>query len=190
MDQTLNKARQEIQEALRATLSRNPLILDTETTGLKGELCDIAIIDMDGNILLDTLVRPIAQIQAGATAVHGISDKDVETAPTFAQALHQIQVIKGRVVICYNVEFDRRVIRESAKKWRIEEAEYAPENWTCAMEMYARWWGDFSQYHRSYKWQKLTTAMEQQKIDVAGMQAHRALADAEMTRRLVLKLVA
>jgi DNA polymerase III epsilon subunit-like protein len=35
------------------------VILDTETTGLyDAEICEISVIDREGNVLLDTLVKP------------------------------------------------------------------------------------------------------------------------------------
>nr|MBF4253647.1 3'-5' exonuclease [Vibrio anguillarum] len=37
----------------------------------------------------------------------------------------------------------------------------------------------------SYRWQSLTNACKQQGVDVSDLSAHRALADCEMTRRLI-----
>jgi hypothetical protein len=57
------------------------VILDTETTDLHGSICEIAVIDAcTGKTLLDTLVDPGVPIEAGAFAVHGITESEV-TAP-------------------------------------------------------------------------------------------------------------
>jgi hypothetical protein len=49
--------------------------LGTETTGIDGdaEVIEIAIIDIRGYVLLDTLIRPQGDIPAEATAIHGIN---------------------------------------------------------------------------------------------------------------------
>jgi DNA polymerase-3 subunit epsilon len=43
-------------EQARLIMQQNPLILDTETTGLgrDAEICEIAVIDARGRILVDT----------------------------------------------------------------------------------------------------------------------------------------
>src|SRR5690348_17099395 len=59
-------------------------VLDTETTGLVdgSYICDIAVI-AKGTTLLNTLVNPGIHIPEGASAIHGIYDRDVKDAPTF-----------------------------------------------------------------------------------------------------------
>lgn len=54
----------------------SPLFLDTETTGLSDhhEVCDIAIVDLAGAVLLNSLVKPVKQmIERQASEIHGIS---------------------------------------------------------------------------------------------------------------------
>ena len=68
----------------------NCAILDTETTGLydDAEIVEISIIDENGGVLLDTLVKPLKPIPAEATAIHGITNEMVATAPTWV-AIHE-----------------------------------------------------------------------------------------------------
>ena len=54
----------------------------------------------------------------------------------------------------------------------------------CIMELYAQYWGDWSQWHGNYKWQSLGAAAAQCGL-LWPMGAHRALADAEMCRRVL-----
>src|SRR5690606_33823093 len=57
---------------------KNVVILDTETTGLyDAEIVEIAVIDLGGNILMNTLVRPKNPIPAEVTAIHGINNEMV-----------------------------------------------------------------------------------------------------------------
>ncbi len=55
----------------------------------------------------------------------------------------------------------------------------------CAMLWYAEFFGVWNEHHEDYKWQSLSNACAQQNVDVSDLTAHRALADCEMTRRLI-----
>ena len=152
------------------------VILDTETTGLDDEaqIVEIAIIDTLGNVLLDTLVKPVGPIPAAATAIHGITDEMVAEAHTFAQLLPRIEaIIATRMVVIYNAAYDIRLLVQSARLWNIEPP--AAMDYHCAMEAYAAWFGDWSSYHRSYKWQPLNGG-------------HRALGDCRATLELIRQM--
>ena len=62
------------------------VFLDLETTGLDpraDEIVEIGILDEDGQVLLDTLVRPVRHRSwPGAQRVDGIAPADVQDAPT------------------------------------------------------------------------------------------------------------
>src|SRR5687768_16062348 len=59
------------------------VFLDTETTGLgrDAEAVEVAVVGVDGSIVLDTLVRPAQPIPPEASAIHGILDVHVDAAP-------------------------------------------------------------------------------------------------------------
>ncbi len=44
-------------------------------------MCEVAVIDTDGTLLLNTLVDPGVPITVTAGAVHGITDQDLVGAP-------------------------------------------------------------------------------------------------------------
>ena len=175
-------------------LALHPLFLDSETTGLDGqaELCDLAIIDAAGNILIDTLLRPTCPIPADATAIHGISNDDIAEAPNILQlwpTLAAILADTSRPIIAYNADFDRRLILQSAQAHGLEASATDAALRThlhCAMLLYAEHYGDWNDYRRSYRWQTLANACRQQQIQVTGL--HRARADAEACRRLLLAI--
>jgi len=171
-------------------LSQEPLYLDTETTGLddRAEICDIAVVDHTGNVLLDTLVRPKRPIPAAATTVHGISNSDVAAAPTFADILPKLhRLVDGRLVIIYNAQYDTRMLVQSAKSRDIKSI--PASDWVCAMELYAKFYGDWSNYRQAYTWQKLGNAARQCGIQLPD-NLHRATADAELTRLVVQYIAA
>lgn len=154
------------------------LILDTETTGLDAtsEICQIAIIDSSGKVLLDTLVKPVRPIPAEATAIHGITNKDIEFALEFpAEAIANI--IHECNVIVYNSDYDISMLYRSedarAFKYPYEWARIA--KWYCAMQAFAEIYGDWNPKYKSYRWQKLSTACEYYEIE--QQESHSALAD-------------
>jgi DNA polymerase-3 subunit epsilon len=135
------------------------VILDTETTGLgvDAEICQIAIIDPTGAVLLDTLVKPTRPIPWDAIAIHHITNEMVVDAPLFAVLVPQLRaLLDGRAVVIYNAAFDTRMLAQSAleaERWDLPV--FGSFTAVCAMEMYAQWYGDWSSYHRSYRWQPL-----------------------------------
>ncbi|MFT7022423.1 MAG: DNA polymerase-3 subunit epsilon [Rhodococcus sp. (in: high G+C Gram-positive bacteria)] len=114
---------------------RGAVIIDTETTDFEGLAIEIAVVDFKtGNVLVESLIEPEGSaITAGASAVHGLSDRDVAGAPTLADLAPKLRaVLRGRPVIAYNADFDRGVLNRHA-----EAAGIAPVvgdgQWWCAM---------------------------------------------------------
>ncbi|KLV03261.1 hypothetical protein ABT56_20255 [Photobacterium aquae] len=165
----------------------NAVILDTETTGLdsNAEIIEISVIEAStGNVLLDTLVTPVQLIPAEAIAIHGISNRKVSGSPIFPKVFRQLlEVIENRDLLIYNASYDMRLIRQSMKRYGIDVFPFRTQ---CVMEWYAEFYGDWNDYHGNYKWQSLTDAAYQQGIDISDLKAHRALADCEITRRVVM----
>jgi DNA polymerase-3 subunit epsilon len=162
-------------------LEYNPLFLDTETTGLgeTDEVVEIAVLDTDGVVLFQSLIKPSIPIPANATAVHGITDEMVVDKPTFAQIKGRLaHLLADRYVIIYNKDFDLRLLSQSAKS-RTGPFFFAQD----AMKAYSSFLGDWDEYHGNFRWVKLGEATRRCGIEVKDL--HRAAADAEMTRRLV-----
>lgn len=127
----------------------NTVILDTETTSLKdAELVQVAVVDAAGT-LLDTPLCPTGEIAPDATAVHGKTKAALLGAPVFADVYPRLrEALDGKVVVGYNVAFDRRVIERECARAGVDVPRVA--QWVCAMEMYAT--------YRSAKWVKLPGA--------------------------------
>jgi len=91
--------------------TRDILFFDTETTGLSAargdKVVEIAIVDINGSVLLDTLVNPLREIPAMASSVHGISNKMVLGAPSWEELLSEIQeIVAGKIISAYNAPYD------------------------------------------------------------------------------------
>lgn len=179
--------------------SRSWVILDTETTGLgiTAEAVQIGILAPDGTVLLDTLVKPVNPIPRDATAIHGITNEMVAEAPTFLELFLQVKNhLIYKTVVIYNAPYDKRILEQSLAAHVIDHAvdyrEYVGDygfdvlDWVDIMQPYAEYWGDWSEWHQSYTWQKLTNACRQQGIKVNG--AHSAIGDCQMTLALIQKI--
>ncbi|RJP41634.1 MAG: 3'-5' exonuclease [Phycisphaerales bacterium] len=87
-------------------------VIDFETTGLTAgvdRVIEISVVRVEpGNeprLVLDTLVHPHRRV--AATEIHGITDADVENAPSFRDIVGEVvTVLDGCVIAAYNVYFD------------------------------------------------------------------------------------
>lgn len=148
------------------------VILDTETTGVDGEAeaVQISVVSPSGELVLNTLVRPTRPISTEATAINGITDAMVATAPSFPEIAGELyRVCHQKMVVAYNAAFDSRILIQSAKAHGMTPPVSALSHaWDCAMERYAAYYGDWSDYHQSYRWQKLPRGPEHQAHEAAG----------------------
>lgn len=161
------------------------IILDTETTGLnnQAEACQISVIDSRGEILINTLVRPLYPIPADATRIHGIANAHVIEAPTFAQIAEQLKkVLLGQNLIIYNADYDMRILNQSDASgldWYS-----VPRSIWCAMDEFSRIYGEWDdEWHGNYRWQRLSTAAAYYNVPVVNV--HNALGDCLMTLGVV-----
>ena len=132
----------------------NTVILDTETTGLYPcEIVQIAIIDLQGKTLLNTLVKPTRKIELGAAAIHGITENTVINAPTFKEIYEQVKsIINKKTVLIYNADFDGSVLDLCCEVYGLSKFKYDE---LCIMHLYSEFVGEWNDYHNSNKWQKL-----------------------------------
>lgn len=177
------------------------IVLDTETTGIgrKEEIIEICLIDLNGKILLNTLIKPTKPIPEQASMIHGIYDQDVENAPSWKDVYQDfINIIKDKEVNIYNSNFDIEMINQTSRKYDLAEFisinHRYPRNrnlisYHCVMHEYADIWGDYHDYYNNNRWQSLSDAADQQSIDISDLTTHRAYADCEITRRLLLKII-
>jgi DNA polymerase-3 subunit epsilon len=181
-DDFISVAHQDAVNWARDLMQRDPndwVILDTETTGLKNvdQIVQVAMINGAGDVLMDNvLVKPTIPIPPDASQIHGITDELVKDALPFAHVWFDISKnMQGKSLVIYNAEFDLRMLRQSA------EAEdfgikFLCASWSCAMEMYAAWVGDWNDYRGNFRWQKLPGG------------DHSALGDCKAVLRLIEKM--
>lgn len=165
-------------------------ILDTETTGLdsSAEIVEICIIDQQGAVVLNSLVKPQRPIPADATRIHGITNDMVDNAPSWADIHDDIcRIVASKPLVIYNADYDLRLMAQTANQYGFQSVPTDVVH--CAMLAYAEFYGDWNDHRGSYRWQKLTNAAEQQGVVIEG-QAHRALADVQMTLGVIMAMAA
>jgi DNA polymerase-3 subunit epsilon len=132
------------------------VILDTETTGLNKNdvLIQIAIIDLNGNELLNPPVKPTKRkrMSAESTAIHRLTMRDLANAPIFDVLRPEIdRIIASKIVLIYNAEFDARLIRQTTTQ---DECPLPRLRATCVMQHYSWFVQEWSDYHNDWKYQK------------------------------------
>lgn len=182
-------------EALRTIIAKwfsNRFVqLDTETTGLgpDDEIIEIAITDMTGTPLINTLVRPTKPIPPEATEINGITDEMVAGAPTWLEVYPKVMaILRDKKFIAWNAGFDARMITQTAMIYGIynhlssgdviREYRAIHDNYVDAHPVYSAWFGEHDKKRGGFKRQRLQHAMEQMEVTMPG-DAHRALADCQ-----------
>src|SRR3990172_10820335 len=91
------------------------IVLDTETTGLKPSdghrVIEIACVEMIDRRLTGNhfhyYINPKREIDAGAMAVHGITNESLQDKPLFQDIIEEfIAFIKDAEIIIHNAPFD------------------------------------------------------------------------------------
>lgn len=182
---SLSERRQVIQEA-QIELRRQPLYLDTETTGLEGtdEIVEICLLDHDGTVLVESFVKPKRRIPPDVVRIHGITNEMVKGAPAWPEVWEQVAArLGGKHVIIYNADFDVRLMQQSHAKYGMPW-NLPADPFCCAMKLYARFYGEWNYRYGNYRWHSLEAAAQQCGIPLPP-QVHRAREDAELARQVV-----
>jgi DNA polymerase III subunit epsilon len=170
---------------LRELLAGPFVILDTETTGIgyADEIVEIAIVESDGRVTVDTLVRPHAGVVPPlASRVHGLTMRQLQTAPTWADVYGQVlEATAGRRVVAWNAPFDERMVRQSARLWSLPQR---LKGFECAMTAYASCRA--ARFGRA----KLATAAAALGLLPSAGQRHRSREDALLTLDVLRRVAA
>jgi DNA polymerase III epsilon subunit family exonuclease len=160
-------------------------VFDCETTGTEAgvdEIVSLAVMRLDADGIETAryarLVRPERPIPAEATAVHGIDDDDVATAPRFAEIADEVLgLLEGAVFVAHNVGFDLPMLQEAFAHAGID---YRPDAVACTLDAF-RLLEPLADNHR------LQSICERRGIPLQG--AHEALSDVLATVALLRVLL-
>jgi DNA polymerase-3 subunit epsilon len=161
------------------------VVVDTETTGLPSrdpdtEICQLSITDAKGKPLFSMLLKPNKPMGDEVIGIHGITNEQVQFQPMFPQVAKIISfVLENKHVVCYNSDFDVKLLWSLFKKY--DQALPKIAGASCAMDHYARWCGEWNAKKEDFKWQKLP--------NLSGLPAHDAYSDCISTLK-VMELMA
>lgn len=124
----------------RAVVAQNPVVIDTETTGMgAAQVIEVAILDLSGRVLLETLVRPAGPIPERAGRTHGISDEAVAQAPTWPEVHERVaQALAGRKVVAFNAEVHVPLLMQTAQRHGLQ-LQLPQARVTCLMMLDSAW---------------------------------------------------
>ncbi|MEI9740441.1 exonuclease domain-containing protein [Enterobacter kobei] len=172
-------------------LKSDYVVIDTETTGLgeDAEIIEIAVINMRGEVLLDTLVKPTTPIPPEVTEINNITNEMVASAPEWREVFPKVlAIISMHKWLAWNSGFDARMLDQTCLYTGIyanEKAYYAAfvtsrihTSHIDAKAVYNQWYGELDEKRQAFKHQSLATAAARHGVSVEG--AHRALADCKM----------
>lgn len=159
-------------------------VVDVETTGLSArmgdKICEVAVVVARGGQIVDqlqTLVNPLKPISRGASAVNGITDSMVRSAPTFRHvASRLLESLDGAVLVAHNASFDMAFI--SAE---LRAAGYDPPS-NAVVDTLA-----LARRCYTFPSNKLGDIAHSLGIKTQGL--HRALADATITWQILKKFL-
>ena len=161
-------------------------VFDCETTGTDvttDEIVSFAVLRLDADGVevgrLTKLVKPIGEIPAEATTVHGIAAADVADAPTFADCADELRgVLADAVFVAHNAGFDLPMLQHAFARVGID---YVPGAVACTLEA-SRLLEPLADNHR------LQSICERKGIALDD--AHEALSDVLATAELLRVVLA
>jgi len=169
----------------RTKLGLSPLFLDTETTGIErtSEIIEVSVVDDQGLLVFESLVKPSRPIPHDVIRIHGITDDDVKDAPSWMVVWPGIEnVLAGRTVGIYNAEFDLRMIQQTHARYRMPLTSL-PFSYFCIMKLYAQYYGEWNRARGGYRWHSLDDAGRHFRIPLQN--THRARDDSLLARAVL-----
>lgn len=174
-----------IQKALKnkSVPCENPsrlIVLDLETTGLsnyRDDVLQLSVIDGDGNVLINSYVKPYYNtLWEQAQRINNISPDMVADAPELHELVPKLKGIfeSCDTIIGYNTLFDLSFLGF---------LDFSERRIIDVMDDFAPIYGEWSDYHGDYKWQKLVTCAEYYGFDWNSIKesAHNSLGDCYAT---------
>ena len=170
--------------AVERLADANTVVIDLESTGLlqqdpETEIAQICIVDTKGRQLFSMLLKPSQPMDDKVIGIHKITNEQVINQPIFPQIAKMIAyVLKDKHVICYNADFDIRLLWHMFKKYEIAPPQVAGTS--CCMDRYSQWCGEWNTKRDGWRWQKLPNFL--------GLETHDALTDCLNTLQTIKKM--
>ena len=174
-------SKQDAIAACKLWINNKAICLDTETTGLgsDAQIIEIAITDLNKNILFNQRIKQTTDIEHGALSVHGITPESLMNCPSWPDIADEInRITTGRDVIIFSLMQQTARAFNSDTAWIDENIRY-----NCAMKCAALVYGATNRYGTI----SLANATARAGVIWEG-DAHSAATDALATAALVHKM--
>jgi DNA polymerase III subunit epsilon len=157
----------------------NVVSIDFETANRnRFSPCAIGIVVANQEGIVDefySLINPLTDFDSFNIYVHGITEADVEDAPTFAELWPEInRYVTNNLVVAHNASFDMSVLRATLNRFDLP---YPELEYFCSVMLSKAVWPGLDNY-------KLNTLAEMKNIDFSH---HHALEDARVVVDLLAK---
>ncbi|MFU0788741.1 3'-5' exonuclease [Virgibacillus proomii] len=157
----------------------NFVSIDFETANEKrSSPCAVGIVVANETDIIDeyySLINPLAEFRSMNINIHGITPKQVENAPTFAELWPKLyQYLSKGTVIAHNASFDMSVMRHTLDYFHLP---YPELDYLCTVAISKQMWPKLHNY-------KLNTLANYHRIHFAH---HHALEDARVAAKIFIK---
>lgn len=169
-------------------LKKEYLVLDTETSGLKGEIVELTIIrfsteNPDPEVLFDSKIKTKNPIEPESSKIHHVYDKDVVDKNTWLEIREKILgLTKDQIVLTYNALFDRKAFHHSDAVWSLPRFDWKSWcQWRCIMLAA----GDLLTLDPNLRWFKLFVVAEILDISTKDLVLHSSMGDTILAGRVM-----
>jgi len=162
------------------------IVIDFETTGLSPKYGDrtieVGAVRIASNQIVDrfqSLMNPGMRVSGFIQEYTGITNEMLCSAPTIREVMHQLKTfIAHHHLVAHNASFDSRFLDAEFKRINHQ----CRNQFGCSLLVSRRLYPEAPDH-------KLETLVRYKELKTAGIH-HRALADAEMTAHLWLRMIA
>ena len=161
-------------EYINNLMNDNIICLDVEATGLDlniDEVLQVSVINSNGDILINEYCKPEHKENwEESTYINGITPEQVKDCKYYKFYQDKIQKLidEADVIVGYNIYFDLGLLKCNYKNKKIIDV----------MKIFSYVYGEWSDYHKSYKWQKLINCASYYNYE---FNAHDSLEDIKAT---------
>ena len=159
-------------------------VVDVETTGLsasRNRVIEIAIVKIENLKITDKLsylINPQTYIPPFITSLTGISNDDVMGAPIFSEIVDEIiSYTNNSILTAHNFTFDASFLNS---EFMMSGREFVNEHSCCTLKLARK-------IYPALKSKSLSSVA--QSLNLKNSNAHRALGDAEITAKVLLKII-
>jgi DNA polymerase III subunit epsilon len=129
-------------------------ILDTQTTGLPDrEVVELALLDLDGEMIVNQRFSPTKKVSQAAINIHGITNESLVQCPSWENHGERIeQILKERKLLIYNFGYHNDAIINTYAHHHLRPPLLQGY---CVMDWYSRFIGKWDGQQKNYHYQKL-----------------------------------